>query len=480
MAQTGTSYKNLNLSLNFEEQAVNQIHFLAAVDKVPELRDPAVLRRALHRYEKYWLPLAAEHSKECLSAPLDIEWVWHCHMLSPRAYVKDSKAIANMVVNHTLRSRSDYEGALKKSEAYWLQKYAYVKEPFHLDHSIPLDTPAVIEFQSKITYDIISSALRQKVFYYQVSLPHYTDPIYLKKSVMRYKQFLYLKSKHPDEFIVPCYDIDVMWHSHQLNPWLYKKETMAIVGNLVNHDDNVTDRREGSKLSNSHAMTQKYWKDEFNETFSHFGAMYRGPPAGGVLYKMTEGEIYKVATKTSSVKLQSIVLTLTGRATEEKDKKLMVKATSCSAEKDVKKICSLSRNSDTMGQTEIPYNTPCEFQFNTRFVDNIKFEVFRKNGFSCCGSKKSLGFSRPRIFSKLKTFHDGRNFKTKLGISRDISLDISGNFTAPVQGPVLLFVDRGSYEQATVPENIQQLWGPVNLERLPTGTDNSCRIATHK
>ena len=102
---------------------------------------------------------------------------------------------------------------------------------------------------SSITYDILSACLRQKSFYYQVylklysqqtwlcviqwcnndhmkcqilfivsqvSLPHYRDEAFLKKSIVRYKKFLYLKSMHRDKFIVPCYDIDVVWHTHQV------------------------------------------------------------------------------------------------------------------------------------------------------------------------------------------------------------------------------------------------------------------------
>jgi len=56
----------------------------------------------------FWLPLAAKHNREVLSAPLDIEWVWHCHMLSPRAYAADCERLVGVVVDHTLKKMSGY------------------------------------------------------------------------------------------------------------------------------------------------------------------------------------------------------------------------------------------------------------------------------------------------------------------------------------------------------------------------------------
>lgn len=177
-------------------------------------------------------------------------------MLSPRAYSNDCVAITNTVVNHTLRSQHDYEAGLKKSQTYWAKKYQSVHEPFNVGYNVQYEIPS--EYKTQITYDIAEAARRQKSFFYQVSLPHFRDPTYLKVGLLRYKKFLYLKQGLPQDFLVPTYDIDLMWHSHQLNPWLYKKDMMVIIGNLFNHDDNVTDRSQGSKLSNAGVLTRNH------------------------------------------------------------------------------------------------------------------------------------------------------------------------------------------------------------------------------
>lgn len=94
----------------------------------------------------------------------------------------------------------------------------------------------------------------------QVSLPHFRDSLFLADAVRRYKQYLLLKRRHPDNFLVPCYDMDVVWHTHQLQPVAYAEDTAALLGQMLDHDDSVNDRAAGSKLCNSQQVTEKLWK----------------------------------------------------------------------------------------------------------------------------------------------------------------------------------------------------------------------------
>ena len=153
---------------------------------------------------------------------------------------------------------------------------------------------------------------RQRVFNYQVSLPHFADLGFLRRAVLRYKMLLLLKQRHPDRFLVPCYDNvsgaahqtrgpgaparpqrsspkrrgihrlmcrsqDLVWHAHQLQP-SYEDDTVALHGKMLNHDDSVNDRTEGSKLNRSSAATHALWKSTFGADFCVDGGMYRGQP----------------------------------------------------------------------------------------------------------------------------------------------------------------------------------------------------------
>ena len=63
----------------------------------PLLANERVLRNAVRRYERCWLPLLAAHgssasgeatqgSGSLLAAPLDVAWVWWAHSLAPVPY----------------------------------------------------------------------------------------------------------------------------------------------------------------------------------------------------------------------------------------------------------------------------------------------------------------------------------------------------------------------------------------------------------
>ena len=52
----------------------------------------------------------------------------------------------------------------------------------------------------------------------------------MRDALVRYKMYLALKKSHPDKFLVPCYDIDLVWHTHQVHPALYYGDTMGLLG----------------------------------------------------------------------------------------------------------------------------------------------------------------------------------------------------------------------------------------------------------
>lgn len=475
--------RRLHFGTDLRDQSFHHIAFLKAVDNVADLKKPYILKRAIYRYEKYWLPLAADHLKQCLAAPLDIEWVWHCHMLSPRAYERDCAATVGVTVNHTLRSVKLFQDKQQEAQRYWSQKYEGDHEPFFVDLSAPYDINAVESHKSKISYDIISAAQRQSVFYYQVSLPHYRDKKYLDNSLLRYKQFIYLKSQLPNDFLVPCYDIDLMWHSHQVNPLIYTQDMVRIIGNLFNHDDSTNDRSEGSKLHIADKKTRQHWKNNYNESFSLFGAMYRGNPPAGFLYKISSEETYGFCTKNSIITLEQLTLTLPSE-NPNRYKKIKLSGFSSAGNKTIDKWFAVNRPKDaTPLATTLTWKGVGHFQFDTKTSNNITFWLQEQVGWGCCGSKTDVGSNvinlLPQVESSANAATGGR-INAQIPLGANIPLDIQGQFAPPKRGRALLFLDQGKYEVAVIPENVQQLWGPVSLERLPPGTDNHCQVASHR
>lgn len=51
---------------------------------------------------------------------------------------------------------------------------------------------------------------------------------------------------------------------------------------------------------------------------------------------------------------------------------------------------------------------------------------------------------------------------------------------APCRGPCILALQAGQFETCTMPENVDQMWGPIALPSLPDGVPNTCIVASHR
>ncbi|CAE7042011.1 GRDP1 [Symbiodinium sp. CCMP2456] len=263
----------------------NMIDFLKEVDKYPCLyANQQVLRQAVQRYEDIWLPLLAKKDPQArLVPPLDVEWVWHCHMLCPKAYREDAMNITGLSEppDHELMPRTgkEFTSAQSLTSKLWEKAGGGNYDITAALQNAPLQANYEGNASCKSKYDIVAAAERQMAFYYQVAvMPHYRDQYFLELAVERYlDRFLELKRRRPKDFWVPTYDVDCVWHAHQLHPHNYQEETTRLCGAMLPHDDSVNDRSEGSRLNNRWEETKAAWNQEFpNDSATTPGGMYRG------------------------------------------------------------------------------------------------------------------------------------------------------------------------------------------------------------
>jgi len=79
--------------------------------------------------------------------------------------------------------------------------------------------------------------------------------------------------------LVPTYQIDLMWHTHILTSLTnYNADCMRLCGSLLNHDDSINDRSEGSTLNVAFERTCALWKRTYGVAYQVHGGMYRGDP----------------------------------------------------------------------------------------------------------------------------------------------------------------------------------------------------------
>ncbi|KAL8143018.1 hypothetical protein V2J09_016050 [Rumex salicifolius] len=303
------------LSVDMVSAAKRHLRFLAAVDQTGHLYDGPVLRKALRRYNVCWLPLLAKHTEtplceDPLVVPLDCEWIWHCHRLNPVRYVSECKELFGRLLDsrHVVSSVEGY--SKKKTEEIWGEMFP--DEPYELDFTKAALEDAQMETLQgeKITdYDLVSAVERQSSFYWQVSRPHMSDDLFLQESVDRYKGFLYLMKMNMEKSAmyscVPTYDIDLIWHTHQLHPSSYSKDLIQLLGMVLEHDDTDSDRSEGNTLNLSFKQTTQQWEDLFGRSYWRAGAMYKGsetPLLCDEQQKPIKGELMEVLVEFTGVK----------------------------------------------------------------------------------------------------------------------------------------------------------------------------------
>lgn len=160
----------LKLSVNLASAALLELDFLKQIDDLMYLYEPEVISAAIFRYETFWLPLLDDtNNAGNLTPPLDVHWVWHTHMLSPRDYKKDCSEVCNgKHFQHVLKRREDFDNQQSAAKQIWVQKYPL--EPFDLDVQTVRKKYAftVDQYEQKCGYNIKEAALRQQAFYYQV------------------------------------------------------------------------------------------------------------------------------------------------------------------------------------------------------------------------------------------------------------------------------------------------------------------------
>ncbi|CAF0838521.1 unnamed protein product [Rotaria sordida] len=266
-----TNSSQIVVSEDLKQAVIDHLSYLKEYHDHPEYLQKQSREYAVYRYETFWLPFLAENRDLDIVPPLDILFVWHSHMLAPIAYASDCERLFGHILPNRVRSRSPQ--VIKLSEQLWTKKYNRTM-PYHIDYSAIIQV--IPPYSSKIKYTLAHAVERQAEFYYNVSFGHYKDPYFLDEAINRYKKFIYLKRLNPQLFVVPMYDIDIIWHTHQLFPEIYRRDMMANLQHVLHHDDTTSDRSPNSKLSTSDHDTRHKWFELYGDRLPKNGCMFRG------------------------------------------------------------------------------------------------------------------------------------------------------------------------------------------------------------
>lgn len=87
------------------------------------------------------------------------------------------------------------------------------------------------------------------------------------EAVRRYKNFLLLLLKYPNEFLAPAPDIDEAWHNHILFTREYMCDCQAIFGNYLHHAPSQNSPEEKKVMLEAQSRCSDLYIQEFNEPY---------------------------------------------------------------------------------------------------------------------------------------------------------------------------------------------------------------------
>lgn len=89
-----------------------------------------------------------------------------------------------------------------------------------------------------------------------------------QETVRRYKNFLILLTKHPDQVLAPANDIDEAWHEHILHTVEYTRACLDIFGEYLHHTPARPSRPEEKALmEEARDLTSVLYQKEFGEPY---------------------------------------------------------------------------------------------------------------------------------------------------------------------------------------------------------------------
>lgn len=125
------------------------------------------------------------------------------------------------------------------------------------------------ENSSPFALDLVGAVIRQGSF---IEKMHNIDwlhspalPSTMKRLVTKYERFVAIMGGSGRHMAVPTLDVDLAWHTHQLNPYSYMNYTIKTTRQFVDHDDKVAETTLNTSFEWTSSQYQKMYKEPYSE-----------------------------------------------------------------------------------------------------------------------------------------------------------------------------------------------------------------------
>ncbi|KAH7388396.1 hypothetical protein KP509_16G074000 [Ceratopteris richardii] len=281
---TGTelqSTKHISISIDLVSVGKQLLRFLKTVSGLPHLHGGLSTIQAIHRYLNCWMPLIAKcdsTSDGFLIPPIDVQWIWLCHLLKPKSYGSFCRIHYSKIIDVPIfLELSNQDDVQERTRKLWNETYP--NEPFdfgpifknvHNHHtSQVLQSMRRFHLEEK---ELMESILRNIAFYNQVSQEYMQHEQFLKVARERYRCFLYMLQRSGGRIACrPTCDIELMERCHQTSPLLYVHDTENLCGVL---EKIYSSAQHQSCNAQSFEQTSRLWELLFGNPYERAGALF--------------------------------------------------------------------------------------------------------------------------------------------------------------------------------------------------------------
>jgi len=263
------------LKANLKNIALNQLNFFRVLNRnYPYLliemeynakagNDEAFWESMVVDYENY-MELLGRGSPPKWSVSREIEFVWRVHLLNPQCYATDCMRKFGKVIQHNASDPNTMYPA--HTQQSFRQKVLHNRSPGRTGFIMP-------------DFVMTDAIKRQCQFIHKMIKINLWQTIYLENidgAITRYEQFMaamWARDKPQGLILVPTNDIDLIWHSHQLDPAGYHRfcTSNSPTGQLVSHNDNIAP----SVLSANNNATEAFWNKKYGADSYKNGRQFR-------------------------------------------------------------------------------------------------------------------------------------------------------------------------------------------------------------
>ncbi|KAH6633873.1 hypothetical protein B0J18DRAFT_975 [Chaetomium sp. MPI-SDFR-AT-0129] len=127
---------------------------------------------------------------------------------------------------------------------------------------------------SMFALDLSGAVMRQGVFVEKMCQldwlhsPSARDT--MARLLVKYRRFMGILTERPGNIAVPTLDVDLAWHTHQLDPTRYYAFTVNRGGRFIDHDDKIAE----NTLSEQFEWTSKVYQELYGEVYSECTCWY--------------------------------------------------------------------------------------------------------------------------------------------------------------------------------------------------------------